>query len=206
MQLPKVVLALIVSSCVYAQVAGRLTGSVSDATGAVLPGAAVDVFLAGGQRPVLTTKTTSEGLFTVVGVRAGTYDLSVEAPGFLKYVLRGLQVDPARETVVPAIKMELASVSQSVDVVASAQTVQTSNVEISTTVTNEQVHRLPVLDRDPLSLITTQAGVSVNANSPTVINGQRTSHANVTFDGINIQDNFIRDNALDYTPNLLLLD
>lgn len=206
MRFAKVVLAFVIAGCVYAQVAGRLTGSVSDGTGAVLPGAAIDVFLAGGHKPVLTAKTTAEGLFTLVGVRPGAYDLTVDAPGFLKYVLRGLQVDAARETVVPAIKLELAAVSQSVDVSASSQTVQTSNVEISTTVTNEQVHRLPVLDRDPLSLITTQAGVSVNANSPTVINGQRTSHANVTFDGINIQDNFIRDNALDYTPNLLLLD
>ena len=44
-----------------------------------------------------------------------------------------------------------------------------------------------------------------NGNSTTVINGLRTSYSNVTLDGINIQDNYIRDNALDYTPNKLLL-
>ena len=58
----------------------------------------------------------------------------------------------------------------------------------------------------PFALILTQAGVSFNGRSDTVINGQRSSHANVTMDGINIQDNYIRDNAVDYTPNLLLLD
>jgi hypothetical protein len=39
-----------------------------------------------------------------------------------------------------------------------------------------------------------------------VINGQRTTFTNVTLDGINIQDNFIRTNAVDFSPNLLLLD
>ena len=59
---------------------------------------------------------------------------------------------PGRETVLPAIKLEVASTSQSVDVSAGAQTVQTSNAEISTTVTNEQFRRLPLLDRDPFAL------------------------------------------------------
>src|SRR5438067_32134 len=39
-----------------------------------------------------------------------------------------------------------------------------------------------------------------------VVNGQRTSFTNVTLDGINIQDNFIRTNAVDFSPNLLLTD
>ncbi len=82
---------------------------------------------------------------------------------------------------------------------------QTSNAEVSTTISNEQVRRLPLLNRSPLALITSQAGVS-NGRGNTVINGQRTSYSNVTLDGINIQDNFIRANALDFLPNLLLLD
>jgi hypothetical protein len=124
----------------------------------------------------------------------------------VKYTLRQVHVAPGRETVLPAIRLELASVSQSVDVSAGAQAVETSNAEISTTVTNEQVRRFPLLDRDPLSLVLSQAGVSTNGRSDTVINGQRTSQANMTLVGINIQDNYIRDNALDYTPNLLPLD
>ncbi len=49
----------------------------------------------------------------------------------------------------------------------------------------------------------TKAGVASNGNSTTVINGLRTSYSNMSLDGINIQDNYIRDNALDYTPNKL---
>jgi hypothetical protein len=85
------------------------------------------------------------------------------------------------------------------------QTVQTSNAEVASTVTNEQVRRLPLLDRDPMVLISTQAGVSSNADD-VVINGTRSSFSNVTLDGINIQDNFIRTGGLNYQPNLLLMD
>src|SRR5436305_13964810 len=67
------------------------------------------------------------------------------------------------------------------------------------------IRSLPILDRDPLSVIQTQPGVVSNGNSTTVINGLRTSYSNVTMDGINVQDNYIRDNALDYTPNKILL-
>ena len=69
----------------------------------------------------------------------------------------------------------------------------------------EEIRNLPILDRDVLSVIQTQPGVAYNGNSYTVINGLRTSYSNVTLDGINMQDNYIRDNALDYLPNKLLI-
>jgi hypothetical protein len=62
-----------------------------------------------------------------------------------------------------------------------------------------------LLNRSPQAFVLTQAGVS-SGRGATVINGQRTTFTNVTLDGINIQDNFIRTNAVDFSPNLLLLD
>src|SRR5216684_6587737 len=190
----------------FAQVTGRLSGSVTDSSGAAIPNATVNLLLAGGAKPVLTTVTTTEGLFSFTNVRPEKYDLAVESSGFLKYLLRGVKIDPARETSLPAIKLELAAVTQSVDVTADVQTVQTQNAEVSTTVTNEQVRRLPMLDRDPIALINTQAGVANSGANDVVINGTRSSFSNVTLDGINIQDNFLRGNGLTFQPNLLLLD
>ena len=114
-------------------------------------------------------------------------------------------MDAARENSVLPIKTAIASVSQNVEVTAEAQGVDTTNAEISDTITMDEIRNLPILDRDALSVLQTQAGVVYNGNSNTVINGLRTSYSNVTLDGINIQDNYIRDNALDYTPNRLLL-
>jgi len=191
-------------SCL-AQVTGRLSGSVTDATGAAIPTATVNLLLAGGAKPLLSTVTTNDGLFNFTNVRPEFYDLSIESKGFLSYTLRNVKVDPARETSLPRIQLELAAVTQAVEVTADAQTVQTANAEISTTVTSDQVRLLPVLDRDPILLISTQAGVSVSG-SDTVVNGTRSSYSNITLDGINIQDNFIRTHTLNYQPNRLVVD
>ena len=199
-----VALSLLVTT-LPAQVAGRVTGTVTDASGAVIPAATVNLFLPGGQSAIFTTSTTSEGMFVLTGVKPDTYDLSIEAPGFLKVVQRSIKVDPGRELNLAAFRLEVATVNQTIEVASSVQTVQTANAEITTTVTNEQVRNLPVLDRQVFSLLTTQAGVS-DGRGPTVINGLRTSFANVTMDGINIQDNLFRDNSLSFTPNRITID
>jgi hypothetical protein len=188
-----------------AQLSGRLSGSVVDASGAAVPGATVNLYLSGGAKPLLSTSTSADGLYNLLGIRPADYDLAVEARGFLKTTIRGITVDAARETPVPLIKLTLAAVTQSIDVAADAETVELTNTEVSNTISTADIRNLPILDRDPLGLLQTQAGVSSNGNSTTVINGLRTSFSNLTLDGINIQDNYLRDNALDYSPNKLLL-
>ncbi len=200
------VLFLAATLTLSAQVNGRLTGSVVDQSGAAIPAASISVFLSGGSEPVYSATATTEGLFTLTGVRQGTYDIAVEAAGFRKRTVRVVKVDPGRETPLGAIALEIGSIAETVEVTARAATVQATNSEVSNTVTTEQIRRLPMLGRSPLALIATQAGVNSNARTNTTVNGQRTSYSNVTLDGINIQDNYIRTNALDFMPNMLLLD
>jgi hypothetical protein len=199
------VIVFIIALSANAQTNGRITGSVVDPSGAAVPKATVNLLLHGGQRPLLATATTPEGLFVLESVRPELYDLAVEASGFVPYKLANVKVDPARTTDLIPIKLALATTATSVEVTASVEAVQTTSTEISTTVTADQIGRLPVSDRDPLAFIATQAGVA-STQFNTAINGQREAFSNVTLDGINIQDNYIRDNGLDYTPNLLLLD
>lgn len=198
-------LAGILTSTLSAQVAGTISGSIADPAGAAVPGAQIDLFLSGGVKPVISSKSTSDGLFTIAGVRAETYQIKVTAPGFTPYILNNLQVQPARELSLPAIKLQIGTVTSTVEVTEQAGGVQTNSVEISNTVTMQQVASLPVVNRSPLSLVGTQAGVLSTGADTTTINGQRTSFTNVTLNGVNIQDNFIRTNALDYLPNLLLM-
>src|SRR2546430_15591155 len=84
-------LTTLAASCL-AQVSGRLSGSVTDATSAAIPNAAVSLLLSGGSKPQLTTVTTSEGLFSFTNVRPELYDLTVESKGFLKYTLRSVKI------------------------------------------------------------------------------------------------------------------
>src|SRR6266481_254966 len=123
---------LVAGSC-FAQVTGRITGSVTDSSGAAIPDAVVNLLLAGGAKPVLTTVTTPEGLYSFTNVRPESYDMTVEAKGFLKYTLRSVRVDPARETSLPKVQLELSAVTQPVDVTADVQTVQTSSAGVGTT-------------------------------------------------------------------------
>jgi hypothetical protein len=190
---------------VWAQIDGRISGSVVDASSAAVPSAQVDLFLPGGKKPLLSTRTSADGLYHLIGVRAGEFDLTVQAAGFQTVTLHNVTVDPARETSVPEIHLGVAVLTQTLEVTERAQGAATTNAEISQTISMEEIRNLPIFDRDPMGLIQTQPGVVSNGNSTTVINGLRTSYSDVTLDGINIQDNYIRDNALDYSPNKLLL-
>ena len=109
----------------YGQFSGRVTGTVVDATGAAVPGADVQLLLNGGAKALLATKTSNDGIYHFIGVRPSYYDLAVEAKGFVKTTLRNLSVDPAIETSVQTIKLELASVTTTIDVAADSQAAST---------------------------------------------------------------------------------
>ena len=200
-------ISLFLFACLaLAQNTGRISGSVTDGSGAAVPGATINLFIPGGASPVLSTTSSDDGNYYFAGVQPVTYDMAVEANGFRKEMIRGIKVNTGVELSMRPTKLEVATQNEVVEVKAELTTVQTSNSEVASTITNEQVRRLPLIDRSPLGLIMTQAGVSSNARSSTTINGLRPSYTNITIDGINIQDNFIRTNALDFLPNLLLLD
>src|SRR5262245_10322184 len=76
----------LVANAALAQATGRLNGSVTDPSGAVVAGATVGLILPGGAQPVLTAVTNAEGLFSMIGVPAGTYQLTVTAQGYKKHV------------------------------------------------------------------------------------------------------------------------
>jgi hypothetical protein len=194
------------SFALHAQVTARLSGTVVDQTGSAVPAAAVELYLPGGAKPIMTTTTTPEGIFSLTGISAGTYDVTVSAAGFRKSTQRDVILTAATETSLPAIKLEVGSVTDTVEVKENSLIVQTTNAEVSLNVSRQQIQDLPVLNRSPQSFVTTQAGVQMGRNGVTIINGQRTTFTNVTLDGINIEDNYIRTNAVDFSPNLLLLD
>jgi hypothetical protein len=134
----------------------------------------------------------------------------VESTGFQKVTVNGVDVLPGRTLDVPPVKLSLAAASQQVQVSEIANTVETTSSEVSTTITKSQMQDLPTMNRSPLGFLQTQAGINNlginNSRGNTTVNGQRSSFVNVTLDGVNIQDNYIRQNDLDFAPNLLLLD
>jgi Carboxypeptidase regulatory-like domain/TonB dependent receptor len=192
------------SGTLFGQVSGRLTGTVIDSTGSVVPDATVSLFLPGGKTALLTTKTDSTGIFDLISVRPELYTLVVERDGFAKNIMEQVKVDPARELALPPIELALEGTRQEVDVVSSAQAVDRTSAEIAATVAQTQVQSLPVLDRQIRNLFILEAGVSKTPNIPTVVNGMRSSYVNLTLDGIDVQDSQ-RSNAVDFVPNLITI-
>lgn len=190
----------------WSQQLGRLLGTTVDQTGSAIPGATVNLYIAGGATPIATTVTNADGAFSFPGVQPVLYDVAVEASGFSRYVVRGAKVDPGQDLSLGQVTLEVGTLAESVEVTAESTIVQSTSAEVATTITNAQIARLPQLNRSPLALLRTQAGVGRNGRGNTTINGLRPTYNNVTIDGINIQDNFLRTNALDFLPNQLLLD
>ncbi len=186
---------------------GRISGSVVDPAGLPIAGAGVTVK---GEATGLSLSgsTSTAGAFHLATVPPGEYSIEINSPGFRRHLTRRFKVDVAKDNVLPPVRLEIGQVTEVVEVTASgaAGPVQTTNAELAATVTMQQIQHLPLVDRDPMSLISLEAGVVYNGRTPTVINGTRTSFSNVTLDGINIQDNYIRDNALNFIPNRLLID
>src|SRR5690349_9985450 len=82
------------TTSLYSQVAGRVTGTVVDATGAAIPEATVSLQLPGSGTPAYSTKTTATGAFTLSSVNPVSYDLVIEAKGFLTSKINEVKVDP----------------------------------------------------------------------------------------------------------------
>ncbi|MBX7223089.1 MAG: TonB-dependent receptor [Blastocatellia bacterium] len=179
---------------------GRFVITVKDQTGAVIAGATVTI-VNDGTKQQTDGATRESGLFTTPLLPVGNYTISVEAPGFNKTVSENITLNLGQEYGL-VVTLQAGGGTDVVEVSGGEALVTATNGELRNTVSEKQTQDLPLLSRNPLQLIQLQAGVNGNlARTNTVINGQRSSSAVVTQDGVNIQDNFIRANALDFSPN-----
>jgi hypothetical protein len=178
---------------------GTLVGTVVDQQGAVVGGATVTV-TDNGTGKQRTAESTSEGTFNVPQLEVAVYTVRVTAPGFKSFTATELKINVAQAYTLN-VALEPGGLTENVTVVAGADVINSTDAQLSTTVNQRQIVELPLNGRNPLSLILLQAGTSSNSAQATTINGQRSSFTNITRDGINIQDNFIRANAVDFVPD-----
>lgn len=176
---------------------GSLVGTVSSPDG-VIAGATV-VVTDNATRREQTATTNGEGFFTFPQLEFGTYTVRTTAAGFKTTTANELKIDVGREYSLNQT-LEVGAVTEEVTVIAGADILNSTSAEISATVSPQQIQSLPLVTRNPLDFIQLQAGAASNAFQGTSINGLRTTFTNVTRDGINIQDAFIRTNATDFVP------
>lgn len=193
-----VALAVSLVSVAFSQgTTGRLSGVVSTADG-VLPGATVTAVDNKTGRE-FTAVTNQAGFYQFPQLEFGTYTVRFSSAGFKTLVANEQKVDVGRDATLNAT-LEIGEVTAEVVVNAGADVITTDSPQVSNTVSPQQILSLPLITRSPLTLTTLQAGVSSNSAQNTTINGLRTTFTNITRDGINIQDTFIRSNATDFAP------
>lgn len=173
--------------------AGSISGTVTDQTGAVIPGATVTAKSAG---KTYSMQTNDAGEFIFPAVDYGTYVVTIEAGGFKTANYPEVRVEVARTATLRA-RMEVGEVTASVTVEAGAEVIETVSTEVASTVTKQQMTDLPLATRSPLNLVGLQPGVAVATTMRNaIISGVRGQANNVTQDGINVQDNYIRNDGL----------
>ncbi len=177
---------------------GRLVGTVSSPDG-VVPGATVVVTDTKTKKDK-TLVTGGDGGFILPQLEVGAYTVKVTMQGFKTFTANDVKIDIGRDYSLP-VSLEVGKVEDTVTVTAGNDVLNATTGELSTTISTKQILELPLNGRNPISLISTQAGVSQNGAQNSSINGLRTSFTNITRDGINIQDGFIRSNATDFAPN-----
>ena len=180
-----------------------LVGTVSGPDG-VLPGATVVVKDNKTGKEVTVTADES-GAFRVPNLEIGFYTVTVTASGFKTFTAQEVKLEVGRDYNLTPV-LQIGELSEIVTVTAGTDVINSTDAKITGTVSNIQLTELPLLTRNPLNFITLQAGVQSNPAQPSTINGVRTAATNITIEGINVQDNYIRANATDFSPARPVVD
>ena len=142
---------------------GGISGTVSDANGAVVPGAKVTITNEATKISVVLT-TSDSGTYIANNLDPATYSVLVEAPNFRKSVIQGVKVNTATVSTVN-VAVQAGNVAEEVTIQADAQMVNADSGTISQTITERQLRDLPLNNRSVLDLAVTMPNVSGDAGS-----------------------------------------
>jgi hypothetical protein len=173
---------------------GRIVGTITDISGAPIPGVTVTITNEGNkvQRGLTTDKN---GYYVADAVEAGTYTVTVEKSGFRKSTKRGNVVSAGGRLTVD-LSLQVGTVTETVVVTATGDAVNTTSGEISTTITQQEVSSVALNQRHYESLVGLVPGAALQGsgtnpaaltasynNSVADINGQRLDGQNWSVDG-----------------------
>jgi hypothetical protein len=194
---------LVATAPLYGQNRSSITGTVRDASGAVLPNALVSVTdVATGV--TLKTTTNGGGDYLVAGLPGSTYNLKVTASGFKAFESTGIVLPVGEKARVDA-SLEVGQITSEISVEgAGVAQVETQSSEISGVVTEKEISQLVLNGRNFTQLITLVPGVSnqtgqdegvvgVAGNVSYSVNGGRVEYNNWEVDGGDMMDNGSND-------------
>ena len=180
-----IVLSLLASTGAAAQTGtSSVRGTVADAQGNVVVGATVT--LTNTETNAARTATTSgEGTYAFELVQPGSYRVEAEATGFKKGIITDVRALVAKPTEVN-VSLEVGAITDTVTVAASSSELllNTQDATLGHNFVSQQIEQLPLEARNIASLLTLQPGVTRTG----YVAGSRADQANVTLDGVDIND------------------
>ncbi len=167
----------------------RIQGTVTDQTGAVIPGVSITVTnVATGISRKLTS--SSDGSFTALNLQApGVYDVTADKSGFKKFAVQRISLSVNQIYVLP-IKMELGAMTQEVTVQAAPAQVQKVSIELGATLTGMAITNMPLNGRNWVMLQQTLPGVvaAADARGNYATNGSQPDQNSYLINGIDSND------------------
>ena len=187
------VLLALVAAPARAQDATSLSGTVVDASGGTIPGAAV-VAKNVATGTTFEAVTDERGSFTIPAMSAATYTVTVTLSGFKTAVLENVKFEVGVPATVKAT-LEVGQMEETVTVTGGTEVVQAQTSTVSTTMALKQISQIPLVSRNAMDFVAFMPGaMTTGVNRDTTFNGLPQSALNVTLDGINIQDNGAKTN------------
>jgi len=172
---------------------GALTGTVTDPSGAVTPGAAVTITSADTNLS-RTTTTGADGSYKFSLLPPGVYRVRFSATGFRTAEAAAVTVN-VTETPVLDQRLEVGAQSDQITVESQTETLQTANSTLGATVGSRTLTSLPLSSRNYTQILALSAGANVGANNATQfgkgtqtmsVNGNDPGQNNFQMDGVNI--------------------
>ncbi len=168
-----------------------ISGVVKDSGGGVIPGADV-VALRVGTGTTFNTVTNNEGVFTLPSLPTGGYTVTVSLQGFKTIVVENVVLTSGAPAAVN-VTLEVGGLTEQVTVSSSSEIVQVQSATVSSTISTNQITKLPLTSRSAMDFVNFLPGVSTPAgNRDATINGLPRGMINITLDGVNVQDNTLR--------------
>jgi hypothetical protein len=169
---------------------GGISGSVTDPTGAVVPGALVTA-VATSTNTTYKTITSSAGEFVFSDLPLGNYTVSVSALGFAAENIKNVSVSAGVMYALP-VKVSVKSTAQTIEVQADALTLNTTSDTETTVIPEQVVQDLPNNGRDFTQMISQTngfGGYSINGGAGYAsVNGTRTNSVNWQIEGTDNND------------------
>jgi outer membrane receptor protein involved in Fe transport len=157
------VLALLPAGALAQATGGTFSGTVTDETGAAVPGATVTIrqIETDGRRVIVTDH---EGRYQAEALQPGTYEITVELTGFQTNVRQGITLNVGQRAVVN-FPLKLGGLEERITVTESVSMVETTRGGVSAVVDQQQIRDLPLNGRDFSQLTLLQPGVLATPTS-----------------------------------------